>query len=79
MARGNDVFADEGQASKDVFAFLVRLRVELCLHVRAKNIDLRVSKGNLLTIGLLHPDVTTKFAHLSESRHRCDRQKDGDS
>jgi hypothetical protein len=52
--------------------------VVLRLHIDAEDIDLRVGQGNFLTIGLLHPDVTTQLAHLRESRHRCGYEKNGD-
>jgi len=59
MTRGNYVSADEGQARKYELAFLVCLSVVFRGDVRSEDVDLRFSKGNLLTVRLLHPNVTT--------------------
>src|SRR5205085_12380127 len=76
VAGSDDVSANERQTGKDELTFLVRLRVVPGGHVHAKHIDLRVGEWNLLTVGLLHPNVAAQFAHLRESRHRSNSDDD---
>ena len=68
MAGRNCVSADERQSSKYKLAFLVCLGLVLGVHVGAVDVDLGVSEWNLLTIRLLHPNVTAELADL---RNRC--------
>ena len=77
MAGGDRVSADKRQSGKYKLTFLVCLGVVFALHVRAEDIDLGVSKGNLLAIRLLHQNVTAEFADLRESGHRSGRNKNG--
>jgi hypothetical protein len=45
--------------------------------VGAEDVDLGVSEGNLLAVGLLHHNRTTKFADLRYGANRSDCNKKG--
>src|ERR1051325_964484 len=75
MTRGDDISAGERQSGEYKFTLLVGFGVVLGAHVRPEDVDLRVSKGNLLAIRLLHPNVTTQFANLGKRRHRSEHNE----
>jgi hypothetical protein len=46
-------------------------------HVRPEDVNLRVSKGNLLAVRLLHPNVTAQLADLGDRSHRSGCNENG--
>jgi hypothetical protein len=73
MAGGNCIRADERQSGKYKLAFLVCFGLVLGRYVGAEDVDLGISEGNLLTVCLLHPNVTAEFADLRKRRQRSRR------
>src|SRR5262249_11184569 len=64
MAGGDYVSTGKRKSGKNKLAFLVCFGLKLGGHVRAENVDLSISERDLLTVCLLHKNMTAELADL---------------